>query len=189
MKSLLSQISSQLLTWITLQVGAATAIKAAAEDERIDVIIAENPFHTPEELWDHAINTALGTAGFGGRTITRFGNTAAILQKLSTYIPRQFIDLIIAIAKLRVGGWGKPAPADVVHKISPRPLLFIHSKEDDVIMWTQTEALYEKCGDPKHKLVTDVGKHAAVYNDNKELFTETVLQFIRKFVPALNKVN
>jgi len=170
-------------------VGAATVIKAASEDKRIDLVIAENAFFTPEELWDHAIQTALGTAGFGGRDINRFGAAVAIIQRLNQFIPRQFIDLIISIAKIRVGGWRKPAPSDVIEAIAPRPLLFIHSKADDVIPWDHTERLFEKCSEPKDKLVTETGRHAAVYNDNQEAFVEKILGFLQKHIPEINAHN
>jgi fermentation-respiration switch protein FrsA (DUF1100 family) len=114
-------------------VGAVTVIKAAVMDERLDAIIVENPFTSIDDLLRHAIRTALGQSGFGGRDITRFGFFAQILTKVGGLIPPQFVDLCLAVTRIRVGGWGQPNAIDLIDKISPRPVFLIHSAEDDVV--------------------------------------------------------
>jgi uncharacterized protein len=40
-------------------------------------------------------------------------------------------------------------PVEQVDKISPRPLLIIHSKKDEIVPYSQSEALFERAGQPK----------------------------------------
>jgi pimeloyl-ACP methyl ester carboxylesterase len=190
-------------------VGAATTLKAAALDPRIDAVVAENPFTSAEDLWKYAIRRALGTAGFGGRDISRFGKAAELIMKIGPLIPESFFDLVVWLTKWRIGALGHPNTIDIVDKISPRPILLIHSKADDVIPYqhsgtrsichiakfvhyphsllTTAEALYAKAGQPKEIYITETGSHAAVYNDHKEEFTRKVLTFVKKAIGE-NKV-
>lgn len=114
-------------------VGAVTVIKAAVMDTRLNAIIVENPFTSVDDLLRHAIKTALGQSGFGGRDIGRFGLVAQVLTKVGGLIPEQFIDLCLAVTRVRVGGWGQPGAIDLIEKVAPRPVFLIHSAEDDVV--------------------------------------------------------
>lgn len=163
-------------------VGAVTVIKAAVMDERLDAIVVENPFTSVDDLLRNAIKTALGQSGFGGRDIERFGVFAQMLTRVGGLIPPQFIDLCLAVTRLRVGGWGQPGAADLIEKVSPRPVFLIHSKEDDVVPVDQGEAVFARAKEPKEILITEKGKHAAVFNDNQEVFTQRFLSFIERTV-------
>ncbi len=51
-------------------------------------------------------------------------------------------------------------PEALVGRISPRPLLIIHSVADDLIPVANAEILFERAGDPKELWITPAGAHA-----------------------------
>lgn len=72
------------------------------------------------------------------------------------------------------------SPREVVRNIS-KPVLFIHSMEDDFILPYMTEELYEaKQGDKMLKLFKK-GAHAKSYNDNPLQYEKTVQEFLGRF--------
>lgn len=72
------------------------------------------------------------------------------------------------------------SPREVVGNIS-KPVLFIHSMEDDFILPYMTEELYEaKQGDKMLKLFK-IGAHAKSFNDNPLQYEKTVQEFLGRF--------
>lgn len=72
------------------------------------------------------------------------------------------------------------SPREVVKKIS-KPVLFIHSMEDDFILPSMTVELYAaKNGDKMLKLFQK-GMHAKSFNDNPVEYEKTVQEFLRRF--------
>ncbi|MHA6261187.1 alpha/beta hydrolase [Sporosarcina sp. CAU 1771] len=72
------------------------------------------------------------------------------------------------------------SPREVVGNIK-KPMLFIHSLEDDFILPYMTEELFEaKQGDKMLKLFPK-GGHAKSYNDNPREYTKTVKEFLDTF--------
>lgn len=59
----------------------------------------------------------------------------------------------------------KTAPVDVVHQISPRPVLFIHGSEDWLINASHSRKLYEKAKEPKKLVILDKLGHAEIMFD------------------------
>lgn len=80
------------------------------------------------------------------------------------------------------------APITVIDAIK-KPILFIHSKKDDFILPTMTEALFEKKQGPKKLFLAEKGVHAQSLNENKEDYEQVIDQFLHDFVfsPLLNK--
>ncbi len=52
-----------------------------------------------------------------------------------------------------------------VARIAPRPILFIHSKGDEIIPYQATEHLYAAAGEPKQVLLLDGGHHRFAQQD------------------------
>ncbi|MDA0998997.1 MAG: alpha/beta fold hydrolase [bacterium] len=52
---------------------------------------------------------------------------------------------------------------DFVHRIAPRPVLFIHTERDTMVPLVEAESLYARAGEPKKLLVIPGGSHAEVY--------------------------
>jgi uncharacterized protein len=72
------------------------------------------------------------------------------------------------------------SPREVVKNIT-KPVLFIHSLEDNFILPYMTEELYEaKVGDKMLKLFTK-GAHAKSFNDNPVQYEKTVQEFLGRF--------
>ncbi|MBO0602010.1 alpha/beta hydrolase [Sporosarcina sp. E16_3] len=72
------------------------------------------------------------------------------------------------------------SPREVVRNIT-KPVLFIHSLEDDFILPYMTEELYEaKQGDKMLKFFSK-GAHAKSFNDNPVQYEKTVLEFLGRF--------
>jgi len=55
--------------------------------------------------------------------------------------------------------------ADAVRKISPRPLLFIQCRDDELVPATSTERLFALAGEPKSLIMIDGGHHRFAQQD------------------------
>lgn len=69
------------------------------------------------------------------------------------------------------------SPISVIEHIH-NPILFIHSKKDDFILPTMTEALYEQKKGPKKLFIAENGIHAQSFNENKEDYRKVVDEFL-----------
>lgn len=68
-------------------------------------------------------------------------------------------------------------PDMVVDRISPRPILFIHTGDDEIASPEESRLLYEKAGEPKKIVIIDGYGHGDVYKyRNPEVF-EKVMGF------------
>lgn len=73
------------------------------------------------------------------------------------------------------------SPKEVIENVR-KPMLFIHSLEDDFILPYMTEEMYEaKQGDKMLKLF-EKGAHAKSFNENTIAYEETIKEFLRKYV-------
>lgn len=72
------------------------------------------------------------------------------------------------------------APISVIENIE-KPILFIHSKKDDFILPTMTEALYEQKQGPKKLFIAENGVHAQSLNENKEDYEKVVDEFLEEY--------
>lgn len=71
------------------------------------------------------------------------------------------------------------SPIDVVDKIQ-KPVLFIHSLQDDFILPKMTEELFEKKTGTKKLKLFDIGAHAKSFNENSEEYEEVVADFLQE---------
>lgn len=71
------------------------------------------------------------------------------------------------------------SPIDVIDKIE-KPVLFIHSLQDDFILPKMTEDLYEKKQGPKTLKWFDIGEHAKSFNENSEEYEQVVADFLQE---------
>ncbi|MEI4768464.1 alpha/beta hydrolase [Psychrobacillus sp. FJAT-51614] len=70
------------------------------------------------------------------------------------------------------------SPIDVVDHIE-KPVLFIHSLQDDFILPGMTEELFKKKKGPKSLKLFDVGAHAKSFNENSEEYEQIVADFLQ----------
>lgn len=71
------------------------------------------------------------------------------------------------------------SPIDVIDKIE-KPVLFIHSLQDDFILPKMTEELYEKKQGPKSLKLFDIGAHAKSFNENSKEYEQVVADFLQE---------
>ncbi|MFF2752627.1 alpha/beta hydrolase [Psychrobacillus sp. NPDC058041] len=71
------------------------------------------------------------------------------------------------------------SPIDVVDHIE-KPVLFIHSLQDDFILPKMTEELYEKKKGPKSLKLFELGAHAKSFNENSEEYEQVVADFLQQ---------
>lgn len=71
------------------------------------------------------------------------------------------------------------SPIDVIDKIE-KPVLFVHSLQDDFILPKMTEDLYEKKQGPKTLKMFDIGEHAKSFNENSKEYEQVVADFLQE---------
>lgn len=76
---------------------------------------------------------------------------------------------------------GSFAPADHVGRIWPRPILIIHGLRDEIIPFTQAEALFAAADQPKHSLWIERAGHNDVLRDRGA--QEAILDFLANAAP------
>ncbi|WP_313798406.1 alpha/beta hydrolase [Cytobacillus sp.] len=73
------------------------------------------------------------------------------------------------------------SPISVIENIQ-RPILFIHSKKDDFILPTMSEALYKLKKGPKKLFLASNGVHAQSLNENKDDYEKVIDEFLEEYV-------
>ena len=75
----------------------------------------------------------------------------------------------------------KIAPIDVVDRIAPRPVLFIHGSDDWLIHPRHSRELYQKAKDPKKLEIIERGGHAEkIFDDYPEVFMRTCRDWLKE---------
>jgi len=140
--------------------GASAAILAAAEDPRIDAVLAENPYARVGRL---------------------FRDSPVFVGEL----PGPLLRLTTLLAIWRAAGDPfAPQPVDVVHEIAPRPLLLLHGSADRITRLPHSIALHERAGEPKELWVVPGAGHSALVNARPEAYRATVLGFLARWLDA-----
>jgi len=80
---------------------------------------------------------------------------------------------------------------DAIPKISPVPLLLIHSKDDEVIPYAHGEALFKAAKSPKLFWSLEHVKHIQVFSleSNRQLFVAHLKSMLNNTFPVINKQN
>ena len=78
-------------------------------------------------------------------------------------------------------------PEDVVHRISPRPILFISAEGDVLTPNEAAEELYELAGEPKRwVIIHDVPDHFAVYEDPvRSIIAQEAGDWFARYLPPV----
>lgn len=138
--------------------GAATMLLyAGGIEDGADFYIADCPFSDFREQLGYRLKTEM---------------------KLS---PRLFLPVADLFIKMRQRySLRDVSPISVIENIK-KPILFIHSKKDDFILSTMTEALYEQKKGPKKLFIAENGIHAQSLNANKEDYAKVVDEFLEEY--------
>ncbi|WP_210365647.1 alpha/beta hydrolase [Bacillus sp. REN3] len=79
------------------------------------------------------------------------------------------------------------SPITVIENIK-NPVLFIHSRKDDFILPSMTEALFEQKKGPKKLFMAENGLHAQSYSENREEYEKVLDEFLKEYVFTRNGV-
>ncbi|WP_121642836.1 alpha/beta hydrolase [Bacillus vallismortis] len=111
----------------------------------------------------------------------RFDEQLAYRLKVEYRLPSwPLLSIADFFLKLRGGYRAREvSPLAVIEKIK-KPVLFIHSKDDDYIPVSSTERLYEKKPGPKALYIADNGEHAMSYTKNRDAYRKAVQEFLEK---------
>ncbi|MEI5907097.1 alpha/beta hydrolase [Bacillus spongiae] len=73
------------------------------------------------------------------------------------------------------------SPLSVMRNIS-KPILFIHSQDDDFILPIMTKALFQQKTGDKMLYIADKGAHAQSYNENPEQYERVIDEFLTTYL-------
>lgn len=140
-----------------VSLGAGDAILAAARDTRIDAVIADSAWPDESVQLDRMASLRVGP----------------IAIPLLPYEPR----LVDALAGARLED---ARPRDVIARISPRPLLLIHSVDDEnaTTPLAGAQEMYASAGQPKELWLAPHGGHAGALGAQPQEYARRVLDFL-----------
>ena len=156
---------SKHIALIGFSTGASACILAAAESKDIDAVIADSPF--------------LEFRDYIKADLTE--------QKLLPYLFYYTIPLSVEVfAHIDIDN---TSPRKAVMGISPRPILFIHGKNDDMIPITDSKKLYELYtrtnGNKAEFWEVENAGHVGAFNNSPEKYINKVLEFLDNvYAPA-----
>jgi pimeloyl-ACP methyl ester carboxylesterase len=139
--------------------GAVSALLAAAEDTEIDGVVADSSYADLNDIMEPE---------FAKRTKA----------------PKIFLRPILFMIKIIYGvDFTAIRPVEVVAKIAPRPILFIHGEADDMIPVEHARRLLEASQNPANILWIVPGGHTSAYHDYPIEFIERVTSFFNAALP------
>lgn len=76
-------------------------------------------------------------------------------------------------------------PEDVVHRIAPRPLLFIVAEKDVLVLPEITRELYDRAGEPKDwKVIPEFGHYDVYFSPAFDLVMAETKTWLERYLPA-----
>lgn len=146
---------------VAFSMGAATAILTAADDPRIEAVVADSPFTAISEL----LTTAYRRRRLPG----------APLVWLADLVNRLRHGYVFADVR----------PIDRVGALAPRPLLLLHGSEDRVIPHDHALALAAAAGPGTAELVSFEGaEHCGGYFQDRPAYIALVADFLARRLGA-----
>lgn len=144
-----------------VSMGASTVLMASGSDElpaNVKAIISDCAFTSPYDVFKH------------------------ILKRDYHLPPRPIMDINERMCREKAGyGFRDYSTLDAVKK-APCPILFIHGKEDKFVPTEMTLKNYEACTGEKKLLLVENAGHAASLYENKELYENTVTEFLNAYL-------
>lgn len=133
----LDTVSTQAVVVIGHSLGAAVALQAAAEDDRIDGVIAAESF----------------------------ADLRTIARERVWFLPQRIVDAAFRYAEER-GRFSADAVSPVAASARIHvPVLVVHGKEDDETAPRHSERIYEALAGPKRLLLIDRARHNQSFAD------------------------
>ncbi len=160
--SSLQEVDPNQVTLLGFSGGAAVSVYVAAQDPRVSSVAV---CACPADFF------LLTESEDAGSYVDHFRGIGAIRDNDFPSTTEEWLN-----------GFRKVKPIDYVNRISPRPLLLIHSSDDETVAISHAHRLYERAGEPKHLAELNGAGHR-LRHDNRVL--ETFLKWAKELV---NKV-
>jgi len=140
-----------------VSLGAGEALLAAARDPRIEAVVADSSWADERVQLERMATLPIGP----------------VAVPVLPYEP----PLVDALVGGRLEG---ARPRDEIARIAPRPVLLIHSADDDNATTTlaDAQALLAMAGEPKELWIAPRGGHAGALGAVREEYTQRVLAFL-----------
>ncbi|HSE29698.1 MAG TPA: alpha/beta fold hydrolase [Candidatus Saccharimonadales bacterium] len=133
--------------------GATSVLAALPQLDNVSGVIAENPMFSFERLISEAPE--------------------------AKSMPKWFSQMLINLVKLRGGFDDSRTPITGLSSRSDVPILFMHSKQDKIVNYTQTQELANTYQGPKTIWITETGNHSELWNADQKAFENTLENFIK----------
>lgn len=150
-----AEISPGHVGALGFSLGGAAAIMAGAEDPDIGAVVADSAFARLDQM-----------------VLQRFsplGRAGAPLARCTQWCGERMAGFSV----------GTVAPAAVVARLSPRPLLLIHGGADSHTPPAQSEALFAAAREPKQLWIVPGAEHIRCYDTDREEYERRVTHFFR----------
>ena len=149
-----SDVDPQRIGALGISMGGATAILAAAQDQRIRAVVDDSGFSDAPRV------------------------IAASFEHFIHLPAFPFAPVTIAIADLRAGiNVNRVRPMDVIARISPRPLLIIHDADDTVVPADNSLRNYAAAREPKQLWLVPGSGHGNAHTTAKAEYERRVTAF------------
>ena len=137
--------------------GAIVALRSAARTPELQAVIAES-----------AVTSLVDNISQG-------------VRKLTGLPPFPFAPLVVWFGEREAGvEIDQVRPIDDVLQIHPRPLLFVHGEQDDLVLVENSLRLYEAALEPKELYIIPNAGHGGLYEADPEKFERITLTFLRQ---------
>ncbi len=139
-----------------LSLGASVAILGAAQDERVEAVVAEAPYPNLRDALNRRCRVVFGPLGEGVAT--------PILWWARKWLP---VDP------------SQVSPAAVLHALAPRPLLLIQGQKDLLVDWRDAVRMAKTAPESTEIWLLPQSGHARCFRDGGEAYVRRVTEFFQ----------
>ncbi len=140
---------------VGFSMGASTALLAAADDDRVQAVVADSPFSSLRR--------------YLGENMPRW---TGLPHLPFTWVILKIVPLLIRANIHKVNPW------QAVERFSPRPILFIHGLADQTIPYTESCRLLERANERTGQLwLVPDADHVRSYRLYPDEYAERVIRF------------
>ncbi len=144
---------------IGFSMGAAVAIMAAAQDQRIAAVVADSPFTSATDIIGEQMRRIL-------------------------HIPARPLVTLTGILVERRFGYriNRVRPIDAVRNLAPRPLLVVHGTADSLIPVSHGQRVFDAAGQPKELWLCEGADHCGIYFQDRSAYVARMRTFFDQYL-------
>ena len=149
------EVNSERIGLVGYSTGGATVIRAAARMPEVRVVVAESSY-------------------------TAFvDNLPTIVDLLGGRLPPSCASLVLWFSELETGvAMREIRPIDDLTQIAPRPIMFLHGAQDEVVDVSHSQRLFVAAAEPKALQVFPNAKHEDIFSVDPAEFEQQVGSFL-----------